>query len=368
MRTDLLFDARHVRASGIGIYSKEQIKLLGPWANKNGFKVVLLSIPDQLGDIPPNLDVYETTQKRAGMYSLAEQVGFTSVLKRLRPKAFWTPHYPYPVLSAGQSTFVTIHDVLHAKTAIQGGPGGLKQKYAMSMIRLALQRSRGVFVPSEATRDEIFRHFGESSNLHIAPMHIDRAWSQEIDDFDRPKKLPKNYILFVGNVKRHKNLVGLLNAFELIKERTNVDLVLAGGAENVKNQDPMVFEHVKRLGSRVHLTGTLSFNSLRATVAGAKCLVMPSLYEGVGLPPLEAMATGTPVVASDIPALRETCGDAAIFFASTDVVSMAEAILRTLDSTALRAELVQRGRRRLYEREQLIDPMRPLSIIAANSL
>ena len=133
---------------------------------------------------------------------------------------------------------------------------------------------------------------------------------------------------------------------------------------NVRNEDSAVYSRVKELGNRVHVTGNLSFQSLRATVARAECLIMPSYYEGVGLPPLEAMAVGTPVLSSDIPSLRETCGDAAIYFDPASVDSMSSAILNFLGSKDNSTAYAAKGKLRLRERESSIDPRLPLSQIA----
>lgn len=368
MTVDLLFDGRHIRASGIGIYSREQIKHLGSWARENRMRVAILGTPEELGEADPNLEVVSTASRQAPMYSLREQWLLAEVHRKMRPRAFWTPHYPYPVLSMAASAFVTIHDVLHALPPADGGAGGARGTYARGMLRTSLRRSFGVFVPSEATKSEVTRLFGTSDKLHVAPMRIDSAWFREEESGQGPPNLPNDYVLFVGNVKKHKNLAGLLDAFAQIQHKTDADLVLAGGAADVKNQDTDVLKRLASLESRVHLMGNLSFKELRHVVAGASCLVMPSFYEGVGLPPLEAMAVGTPVLASDIASLRETCGDAASYFVPTETANMAESILEVLQSPELRESLSKKGRLRVRTREASVDPLLPLKIISARCL
>ncbi|MGM9473811.1 glycosyltransferase family 4 protein [Pseudarthrobacter sp. YS3] len=369
MTIDLLFDGRHIRASGIGIYSREQIRHLGSWAKDNGVRAAVLGAPDELGQTVRQLEVVSTGSKRAPMYSLREQLIVAKILRQTRPRAFWTPHYPYPALSLHTRTFVTVHDVLHALPRTEGGHGGAKGAYAKSMLRTSLDRSAGVFVPSESTKVEVQRLFGVSSNLHVAPMRIGSAWLQAEGAVLSPRRRPgKDYLLFVGNVKKHKNLVGLLDAFAMIQDKINVDLVLAGGAANVKNQDKEVFRRLRTLQGRVHLMGNLSFQELRNAVGGAVCLVMPSLYEGVGLPPLEAMSVGTPVLASDIASLRETCGHAAQYFDPTEASSIAESILKVIQTPGLRESLSAKGRLHVRMRESSIDPLLPLKIISERFL
>jgi len=368
MTIDLLFDGRHIRASGIGIYSREQIRHLGPWAKANGVRVAVLGAPDELGVTDSHVEIVPTGSKSAPMYSTREQLLIGNVLRHTRPRAFWTPHYPYPVLSPSTTTFVTVHDVLHGLPPADGGVGGVKSVYAKSMLRTSLKRSAGVFVPSESTKSEAIRLFGSSDNLHVAPMRIASAWLDPQRDVRLPENVPKNYLLFVGNVKKHKNLVGLLDAFANVQDRVQLDLVLAGGAAHVKNEDREVFRRLEMLGSRVQLLGNLSFKELRVVVAGAACLVMPSFYEGVGLPPLEAMAVGTPVLASDITSLRETCGQAAHYFDPSDVSSLEKSILEVIEVPGLRESLSHKGRRHVQMRELSIDPLLPLKIIGESCL
>lgn len=366
MSVDLLFDARHVDASGIGVYSRQQIALMKPWADQKNLRVALFGNPERIGGLGRGLDVIGP-QSGGNMYSLTEQVAWSTALTRVKPKAFWTPHYPYPLLARGPKTFVTVHDVLHALDGRHGGPGPIRSTYARTMIRFALRRSDEVFVPSLATKNEIERLFGSHERICVAPMRIDPAWLGPVDMDCMPVLVPANYIVYVGNVKRHKNLLGLLQAFERIKDSFAVDLVLAGGAANVRNQDSEVYEYVERLGRRVHVTGNLPFEALRATVAGARCLVMPSHYEGVGLPPLEAMAVGTPVLASDIPSLRETCGDAASYFDASSIESLAGCLSAFLESPEAHANMVTKGKTRLLNRELSIDPILPFTRIAESA-
>lgn len=368
MTVDVLFDARHIRASGIGIYSREQIKHLRSWAKEHRTRVALLGSPEEIGETGGDLEIVSTACRRAPMYSLREQWLLAEVQRKVRPRAFWTPHYPYPAFSKTVNAFVTIHDVLHALPRAGGGAGGARAGYARGMLQTSLRRSLGVFVPSEATRHEVTRLFGPTDNLHVAPMRIDSAWLFEEHAIKRRSGLSSDYLLFVGNVKKHKNLAGLLDAFAQIQHKTHVNLVLAGGAADVRNQDAEVFKRLSKLESRVHLMGNLSFEELRSTVADASCLVMPSLYEGVGLPPLEAMAVGTPVVASNIASLRETCGDAASYFEPTDTADMAASLLEVLHNPGLRESLSERGRIRVRTREAAIDPLLPLKIISEHCL
>ncbi|MCY0905458.1 glycosyltransferase family 4 protein [Arthrobacter sp. H14-L1] len=353
MTYDLIFDARHVRASGIGIYSRCQIDLLREKVRRRGWVVGLLGYEEQLTWAADDFDILRVPP--APMYGLREQLTLGRAVGALKPKAFWTPHYPFPLLS-NVKTFVTIHDVLHALDRQQGMRGFGKKVYARWMLRQSLNRSAKVFVPSRSTEREVERLFGNQQNVVVAPCGIDSSWFEVDGPIDLgPVRLPENFLLYVGNVKEHKNLRGLLEAFEVVRNEFDFDLVLAGGAADVRHEDAQVFERIQNLGPRVHLIGNLSFPDLRGVVRRATALIIPSFYEGVGLPPLEAMASGTPVLASDIPSLRETCEDAASYFDPSSVDSMVQSIVSLFERPDFAADLSLRGLVRVRERQSSID-------------
>jgi glycosyltransferase involved in cell wall biosynthesis len=158
-----------------------------------------------------------------------------------------------------------------------------------------------------------------------------------------PRPHPKPYLLYVGNVKPHKNLGRLLEAFGQLASQTPCDLLLIGKNEGFLTGDSTVQAAADRLAPRVQLLGAVSQELLKRYVAHAEALVLPSLYEGFGLPPLEAMACGRPTIVSRAASLPEVCGDAAMYFDPLDPASIAEAILRVLNEPELRETLRSRG-------------------------
>jgi glycosyltransferase involved in cell wall biosynthesis len=151
--------------------------------------------------------------------------------------------------------------------------------------------------------------------------------------------------VYVGSVKPHKNLVTLLAAFASLSPEIPHDLVVVGRRARMTT-DAAALREAERMGSRVAITGELAFDDVRAHVAHADLLVMPSLFEGFGLPPLEAMAAGVPCVVSNAASLPEVCGDAAEYCDPRDAASIAAAIRRVLGDPARQAELRERGRAR----------------------
>ena len=155
-------------------------------------------------------------------------------------------------------------------------------------------------------------------------------------------KLPENYLLFVGSLEPRKNLVSLLNAYALLPNylKKEFKLLLVGfkGWENVE-----IFRLLNKMKGHVEYLGYVGDEELAHLYRKATCFVYPSLYEGFGLPPLEAMACGCPVVVSNVASLPEVCGEAAYYIDPTHVESIAEGICRVLADEDLRQGLIQKG-------------------------
>ncbi len=159
-------------------------------------------------------------------------------------------------------------------------------------------------------------------------------------------KVPKQYIVFVGSVEPRKNILGLLRAYAKLDAniRDQVGIVFCG-PEGWKNEE--VFSFIQENGLMKHITRLhyISDDDLSAVYSSALALVYPSFYEGFGLPPLEAMSSGCPVIVSEIPPHREVCGDAALYADPKDPDAIAAAIRKVFEDGALRANLKEAGLR-----------------------
>jgi glycosyltransferase involved in cell wall biosynthesis len=151
------------------------------------------------------------------------------------------------------------------------------------------------------------------------------------------------YLLFVGLVKPHKNLTGLLRAFEQIAPAIAHRLIVVGRHSGLRGIDAEALALARRLAPRVELIEGVAAETLAGLMAGADLLIQPSFHEGFGLPPLEAMAAGTPVLAARAGALPEVCGDAALYFDPASAADIARCILQALGDDAMRARLRQAG-------------------------
>ena len=216
---------------------------------------------------------------------------------------------------------------------------------------------------SEHTKQDVVETLGvEADRIHVAPLAAHEQYRPVRDPKRLREVLAKHgldgrpYIIYTGLIGARKNLSRLVEAFHLLKqEEPSLEhrLVLAGGKDWLSEP---IFETIRalRLEDDVKWLGYVPFEELPFLLGGADLFAFPSLYEGFGLPPLEAMSCGTPVVSSNASSLPEVVGDAALLFDPYQVKEMAEAIHRALTDVELRAELSRRGleRARLFSWEK----------------
>jgi glycosyltransferase involved in cell wall biosynthesis len=334
-RRSIAVDYRMSRSSGIGVYLREIVRRL---ATRHQGRVSL----ELLGGA--SVPGVARQPYRARIYSLAELV---EPMFRVRQSTdvFWCPNYNAPLASAG-ALVVTVHDLCHLALPHLFG-SRVKSRFAQLMFANVKRRAAKVICVSEFTAFELMRLTGiERERIVVIKSGIDDRWRQPILD---PRPIPEPYILCVGNVKPHKNLKGLLKAYEALKDRIPHRLIVIGKMEGLITPDRGVIDLAQKLQSRVSFTGEIGDDELRRYYAHADLLAHPSLYEGFGFPPLEAMAVGIPVAASRAASIPEICGDAVAYFDPTSIDEMAGVILKTLESSELRNTLRERGRQHVAQ-------------------
>ncbi|MDQ6824097.1 MAG: glycosyltransferase family 4 protein [Candidatus Eremiobacteraeota bacterium] len=281
---------------------------------------------------------------RAGSYRRAAQMGHARVAYRgatsqLPLQAVW---YPWNGMS-WSSTFVNVAS-LHDASVFSLAPAdqALAEK-KQQPFRLAAQRAQRIITVSHFAKSDLIRYLGiDPSKIDVIYSGVDEVFHKARESATRSES--RSYALFVGEPEQRKGVDVLLHAATLLPAslRNSIEIVLAG--DSGEYQTPPVPP-----GIRVRKMGHVSDKELAQLYAGAAMLVYPSRYEGFGLPVLEAMAAGTPVIASDIPSLREAAGDAAEFVPPGDAVALAAAIARLLSDDDLASRLRDRGTRRAAE-------------------
>ena len=339
-------DARKLHDFGIGTYIRNLLRQLARLDHDTEF--VLLTRPQDVAGLAQLGANFRAVAESAGNYSFAEQVKVPMALRREGVTLFHAPHYVLPPLVPCRSV-VTIHDCIHLMFP-QYLPNKLALRYARTSIAMAARRATRVMTVSETSKRDIIRFFG------TAPEKIDVIYNAYDERFgDQPSEeeiwrvreryqLHEDFVLYAGNVKPHKNLERLIEAFHLVRERglDHVKLVITGD-DISKYAALRRAVHQHKLHKYVRFLGYLPEGTLAAMYRLASVFVFPSLYEGFGLPPLEAMASGTPVVTSNVSSLPEVAGDAAILVDPYDPSAIADGICRVLTDDALADDLRRRG-------------------------
>lgn len=339
----ITIDARKYFDFGIGTYIRHLIEGLARLRLGHSF-CILVSPNDAARIVPPK--GWEVRTIPFGKYSLGEFFLMGRAVEiEGGSSIFHSPHYTLPRGLGGRAV-VTIHDVIPLRMPQLFS--WIQRLYAYAMVGYAVRNAQFVLTDSEFTRRDILRLFRVREekvvaiHLGIPPQFrvLPKAARQK---FRALKGLTRRYVLFAGNPKPHKGIPTLMRAFVRIAPLfPDLDLVFVGGA-SPQNSAVRELAHAYGIEGRVKELGQISEEELISCYNCAEILVMPSLYEGFGLPALEAMACGAAVVVSDAASLPEIVGDAALTFQAGNPDSLAESMDSLLRNEALRSAMVKRG-------------------------
>lgn len=265
--------------------------------------------------------------------SLSSQAALPLAIRQARIDLFHSPHYALPLLTS-RPLLATIHDTIPLRDRAFFPSKGSRFVYRL-LLFAALLRSKAVIADSAESRGDLVRLAGQNpQKLNTIYLGVD------IPDKTPLGKPRRQHILYVGTNKPHKNLPRLVEAYARAKPR--LPLVVAGGMDPRYPQAQMRAEALG-LSGMVRFLGHVGEDELDELYRSAALFVFPSLAEGFGLPALEAMAYGVPVVASSRPAVSEVVGDAAVQIDPLDVEAMASAMTKVLDDAHLALHLSRRG-------------------------
>jgi glycosyltransferase involved in cell wall biosynthesis len=316
----------------------EYLYKLGP-----PFEIILLAKPhrvDQLKKIAPGFEIIEAPYKE---FTFSEQLGFTRKLRSLKADLVHFGMVHQPILYRGR-VVTSIHDL--TTTRFRNPTKNwlvftIKQLVYKRVIKIAAGKSAAIITPSQFVKDDVVDFTGVSPGKIIVTYEA----ADEFKEKPEPIKsfMGKDFIMFNGRPLPHKNLRRLIEAFaQLHQKYPNLHLMIAGKKDASHDS---YLRLAKQLGvdKQVELTGWITDGQLKWAMQHTRAYIYPSLSEGFGLPPLEAMLNGAPVVASSATCMPEILGDAAHYFDPTDVQNMVDTINEVLTDKALRKYLIEKG-------------------------
>jgi glycosyltransferase involved in cell wall biosynthesis len=349
----IAIDIRRMTEFGVGTYIRNVVRTLGRLDHQNSY--LLIGSPakvEEIGALPPNFHTIPLLAPERSLHGYRE---FRGALKSLDcdlvhiPNLFSVPRaLPCPYV-------MTVHDMLEHMARAREQSGFWRSIYFQTTKRVLSGAAR-IFAVSNFTRNEIEKLFEiPSERIEVVYNAIDerflRGHASEADRdlIARRYQVTYPFLLYAGRISPHKNVVRMIEAFSALKTELERDqaypelkLIIIG---DDLSGNPDLRRTVVRSGVQndVRFLGFIPIEVLRIFYDEAKVFVFPSLYEGFGLPPLEAMAHGTPVVTSNVSSLPEVVGNAAVLVNPENVFEIMRALHRVLTDQSLRARMKERG-------------------------
>jgi glycosyltransferase involved in cell wall biosynthesis len=346
-------DIRRMTEFGVGTYTRNIVRALGRLDREN--KYFLIGSPRKVAEIEPLPPNFQTVALFGRDTTVKSYFDYRAILKRLHcdlvhiPHLFWLPrNLPCPYV-------MTVHDLLDYMYRARQ-QSGLRRSLHFLLTRRALQGAARLFAVSHFTQSEIGKLFGiPDERIEVVYNAIDerflRGHATEIDRQLLAERylIHQPFLLYAGRISPHKNVVRIIEAFSALKAELEKEGLFPGlkliiiGDELSKHPDLRRTVIRSRMQNDVRFMGFVPIEVLRIFYDAAKIFVFPSLYEGFGLPPLEAMAHGTPVVTSNTSSLPEVVGSAAVLVNPENVFEIMRALHRVLLDQALRDKLKLRS-------------------------
>jgi len=349
----IAIDVRRARDFGVGTYIRNLVHALAALDHENHYVLVALQADDaELPELPPN---FEIALYRRHDTDWTDQFAFYFFLRSLRADLVHIPLNLVPLLMP-RPYVVTIHDM---GSLLFGDRAQMRAGFRMFLFRRGLLRAARVIAVSAATRRDVesvlgipsdrIRQIYEAPDPHFVRAPDSAARSSEHQQTLERYQIDYPFILYAGAVRPQKNIPRLVEAFAVLRgdlERHPVykDLRLIIIGDEITKYPALRRAVIKtRVEKLVRFLGFVPLDTLRVFFEAASAFVFPSLHEGFGLPPLEAMAAGTPVVTSNVSSLPEVAGDAAMLVNPENVFDIARGIREVLLDDELRAGLIRRG-------------------------
>lgn len=347
----ILIDARHIQDFGFGTYIRNLVRALSSLDSPHKF-ILVCGRKDQseFEGLAENFQILPYERKDSELF---DQFAFPAFARGVRADLIHIPLNVVPFLLP-RPYVVTVHDL---SALFFDAPENWRLELVRARMRRGLMRASRVIAVSESTRQDAEQMLGIPSS-HITRIYgaADPRYTRLDPAADNERRLTLEryqikypFLLYTGSVKPQKNVARLVEAFALLRGELedhpvykDLRLIIIGDQISTSPSLRQAVLH-SRVESRVRFLGFVPFETLRIFYASAAAFVFPSLYEGFGLPPLEAMASGTPVVSSNVTSLPEVAGDAAYFVNPDNVFEISRGIKEVLLDEDLREKLITRG-------------------------
>lgn len=341
-------DLDHNRIDGTRVYLFNMLKNFGKFDKDNHFLIYHRDFFNR-HLTPPEFKNYSV--KKIPFPFLWTQTRFAFEIFRDKPDILWMPVHNMPIIRRKKLKIViTVHDL-----AFKIFPQYFTKKDLVKLNRLtdlAVKNADHIIAVSNSTKNDILKFYSEINAEKISVIYhgFDRElFQREIPQEESESILKsydlrtKSYLLYVGAIQPRKNLEVLIEAFEKIKsDYEGLKLVIAG-APAWKSDSTIKKINNSKFKNEIIITGNLEFKKISALYRNAKTFIFPSLYEGFGIPVLEAMASGIPVICARNSSLTEAGGDAAVYFETGNSQELAGCINKILKDESFEKELVQKG-------------------------
>lgn len=331
--------------TGVEVYSAQIIKHLAEIDNTNEYILYFRTKPqDWFYALPKNFQIKIIpfpkfwTQIRLSWEMIMFPVDVLFILASALP------------LIHPKNSIVTVHDI--AFELFEGIYTGFMQQYQRWTSRFAVRHAAKVITISQSTKNDLVKVYKvDPEKIQIIPLGFDKdifqplTYEQAQSSLDRFGLVYQKYILFVGTLQPRKNISSLVNAFVKLKKEHHIEekLVIVGKRGWLWEPIEEKIRQANKLTSGIKYLDYVEQSDLNSIIAGASLLTLPAFYEGFGLPPLEAMASGVPVVVSNVSSLPEVVGDAGKLIDPNSVDSIAAGLLEVLTDKELRKQMIEKG-------------------------
>jgi len=331
------------KLTGIGRFLIEFLRYVSSRQLIADYQMEFVLFGNQNTDFSNNvLKDYEKIVVKEGITLFWDQIKLKNALKKNDIALFFSPYYKVPLFSKIPS-IISLFDLIYFTT--EPYKNQLKNKfYIKNFIKLAGKKAKKILTISHSAKNDLIQLLNlPKDKIEVVYLSISenfyRRDLQETESVKKKYNIDKKYILYVGNSNPHKNLSRLVEAFNLLPDdvKNKYSLVIAGVGGFVSNHLP----------STVYRLPFVSDEDLPALYSGADLFVFPSLYEGFGLPPLEAMACGCPVVSSNTSSMPEILGDTCLYFNPYNIEEIGLKIIELIDNNTLKKEYINKGMERV---------------------